>query len=218
MLAIRVKFKKEGLAKYISHLDLNRYMQRALRRAHIPIWNTQGYNPHPYIVFSMPLSIFFESDCEIMDARLDEEMPLDDVKNRLSEQMPDGISIISVTEPVMKLADIAFASYSITLDYDRMTKQQLDCMINSIKSAKQLTVDKKSKRNTIQLDMKKYFESAKCETKEGVVNIAVTLPSSSQKMINPSYLIDAINIYGKESDFQSVRRLMLYNGEMEPFF
>ena len=56
MQPIRIFFKKEGRAKYISHLDLNRVMQRALRRACIPVWRTRGFNPHPYIAFGLPLS------------------------------------------------------------------------------------------------------------------------------------------------------------------
>ena len=67
---LRVFYEKTGRAKYISHLDINRCMQRALRRAEIPVWYTEGFNPHPYTTFALPLSLGYESLCETMDLRI----------------------------------------------------------------------------------------------------------------------------------------------------
>ncbi len=51
MREVRLRFSKTGRLKYISHLDINRAMSRALKRAQIPLWYTEGFNPHPYITF-----------------------------------------------------------------------------------------------------------------------------------------------------------------------
>ena len=70
MREVRLRFSKTGRLKYISHLDINRAMSRAFKRAEIPLWYTEGFNPHPYMSFSLPLSLGVESLCESVDIRL----------------------------------------------------------------------------------------------------------------------------------------------------
>ena len=65
MRCVRIWFKKMGMSRYVSHLDLMRAMTRAIRRANLPLWYTEGFNPHPYMTFALPLSLGMESLCEI---------------------------------------------------------------------------------------------------------------------------------------------------------
>ena len=74
MREVRLRFSKTGRLKYISHLDINRAMSRALKRAGIPLWYTEGFNPHPYMSFSLPLSLGVESLCESVDLRITGEI------------------------------------------------------------------------------------------------------------------------------------------------
>ena len=71
---LRVKFEKTGKLQYISHLDLLRTMQTALRRAKVNMIYTEGFNPHMRIAFALPLSIGIESVCEYMDIRTEESV------------------------------------------------------------------------------------------------------------------------------------------------
>ena len=80
---IRVWFTKKGDIKFISHLDLNRFMQRALKRAKLPLWHTEGFNPHPYVTFALPLSLGQESECEVLDFRLVTPVPFEEIKERM---------------------------------------------------------------------------------------------------------------------------------------
>jgi radical SAM-linked protein len=217
MDAIRIQFKKEGRAKYISHLDLNRCMQRAFQRAQIPIWRTQGFNPHPYIVFAMPLSIFYESDCEILDAKLDGEIPPDEVTERLNGQMPEGIAVSRTFSPQMKLTDIGFASYSVALDFDGRAKEDLSDLYTGIAALPEILIEKTTKRSTTTIDMKPYFALAKAEAHDGGLQIVCTLPAGAQENLNPSCLVAAIEKYGAKPDFERVRRLEIYNHDMQPF-
>ena len=217
MVAIRVEFKKEGRAKYISHLDLNRCMQRALRRAQIPIWRTQGFNPHPYIVFAMPLSLFYESDCEIMDARLDAEMPLDEVKHRLNSQLPEGIVINNVFLPQMKLADVGLAEYSVTLDFDVKNKAEIEKILSDITALPEIIIEKSTKRHTVDINIKEYFDTAEMEAFDGGLNLKAILPTGSQENLNPSCFTAAFEKYGIKPDFVHVRRLQLFNSDKQTF-
>ena len=72
----RAVFSKTGRAKYISHLDLMRAFQRVFKRAHLPIWHTQGFNPHVYIMFPLALPLGTDSRVEIMDFALTEGYPI----------------------------------------------------------------------------------------------------------------------------------------------
>ena len=74
---IRIKFRKVGDLQYISHLDLVRTMQKALKRAGLKMWYTEGFNPKPKMVFGPPLSIGVESECEFLDIRLLDEPDFD---------------------------------------------------------------------------------------------------------------------------------------------
>ena len=113
---VRICFEKTGTAKYISHLDLNRTMTRAVRRAHIPLWYTEGFNRHPYLTFAAPLSLGFESTSELMEIRLEEDMPMDEVVDRLNAVMPTGLHVRECYEAQMKVGALAFASYELYLN------------------------------------------------------------------------------------------------------
>ena len=99
MKNIRIWFKKDGACRYISHLDLNRVMLRALHKSKIPIWHTEGFNPHPFATFPLPLSLGFRGVNECMDVKLeDEEFSFKEIIDRLNDCLPPGIRIFDVTE------------------------------------------------------------------------------------------------------------------------
>ena len=79
----RIVFEKRGRVKYISHLDLNRCMLRAVRRSGLPAWYTEGFHPHMYLMFPLALSLGAESTCEVMDIRLTQEVPPEEILARL---------------------------------------------------------------------------------------------------------------------------------------
>ena len=94
----RAVFSKTGRAKYISHLDLMRAFQRVFKRAHLPIWHTQGFNPHVYIMFPLALPLGTDSRVEIMDFALTEDIPYNEVLERMNAHTPVGLEIVSEIE------------------------------------------------------------------------------------------------------------------------
>ena len=107
----RAVFSKTGRAKYISHLDLMRAFQRVFKRAPLPIWHTQGFNPHVYIMFPLALPLGTDSRVEIMDFALTEDIPYGEVLERMNAQTPVGLEIVSVSKPEHKHTDITSAEY-----------------------------------------------------------------------------------------------------------
>lgn len=94
-MKVRIKFRKYGVLKYIGHLDVMRFFQKAMRRADIPIAFTSGYSPHMIMSFAQPLGLGITSEAEYLDIELADSITSEEAVRRLNEVMADGIDIIS---------------------------------------------------------------------------------------------------------------------------
>lgn len=94
----RIKFRKYGVMKYIGHLDVMRYFQKAMRRADIPIAFTHGFSPHMIMSFANPLGVGLTSDGEYFDIELKEAIASADAIRRLNAVMVEGMEIVSFVQ------------------------------------------------------------------------------------------------------------------------
>ncbi len=175
----RVFFSKMDRAKYISHLDLNHCIQRAMRRSKLPIWQTEGFNPHTYVAFMLPLSLGQEGVCEAMDFRLTEDVLPEEVKDKLNSSLPPDIRIIRVAQPKYKNTDIASAEYRIESDVD----------VDEFKkfvASDSILVEKKTKRGVSTVDLKPLISELSFDD-----GITLKLPAGNDFNINPSLLFEA---------------------------
>jgi radical SAM-linked protein len=93
---VRIRFRKGGALRLLSHHDLLRTFERLLRRAEIPFRRTQGFNPHPRLVFALSLPLGVVGCDEVVELELDEVLPPDEVHARLAGQAPPGLDVLSV--------------------------------------------------------------------------------------------------------------------------
>ena len=91
MIRLEARFFKKGVLKNISHLDVVRLFQRAVRRANLPVALSQGYSPHYKITFGEALKLGLESESEKVEFRLDKWMDSEEFLERLNEKLPEGI-------------------------------------------------------------------------------------------------------------------------------
>lgn len=98
MLKVRIKFRKNGVMKFIGHLDIMRYFQKAIRRAGIPAAYSGGFSPHMIMSFANPLGVGVTSDGEYFDLELREPMTSKEAVKRLNEQMVEGMEVVSFVE------------------------------------------------------------------------------------------------------------------------
>lgn len=116
---LRIRFSKGERVRYISHLDVLRYWERAIRRAGLPLSYSQGFTPHPRIAFASPLPLGFTSDAELMDVSLDARVDLSEVATRLAEQVSDDLAVLSIHEVSVSApapqASLAWADYRVDL-------------------------------------------------------------------------------------------------------
>ncbi len=214
---VRMKFTKKGRAKYISHLDLMRCFQRCIRRAELPIAYSEGFHPHMQIVFAAALSLGFESDYEVIELGLSEQLPFEEVKSRMQAVLPEGIDISECYAPKHKMGQIAYAEYEIVLgcsDPDKLLVQWRE-FINQEK----IIVEKKTKRGFREIDLKEFTECLSERIFDNELVLDLRLPAGSTVNVNPSLLIDE---FGKNEaisfDYPKYCRKKLLCTEKTEFF
>lgn len=213
MKNVRVFYEKNGACKYISHLDTNRVMLRAVGMSRLNIWRTEGFNQHAYITFALPLSLGFGSTCESMDFRvLDDNEDLSAIPGRLNACLPEGIRVYRCVEAVHKPADIESASYEIVIEPmqdDEISFSELSEKLNAFLQLPEILVDKKTKKGMKQVDLRPYILA--CEPiGSGRTAVRLTLPAGATLNINPNLLIDAFAKYSDTELYADITRVGIY--------
>lgn len=216
---VRMFYEKTGMAKFISHLDTVRCITRAVKRANVPIWYTEGFNPHAFLTFAMPLSLGFESYCETVDFRLIKDVDLDELTERLNNALPVDITVKKIALPVMSPNDICWAEYEIIFNNP---DDLLSSNAHSILSADEILVEKKGKQGrkkvVKEVNIKEHIRTYEIAEKEGKLIIKTVLASGTSTNINPMLLISALtkntDTDGQDAD---IIKLKSYNANMEIF-
>ena len=131
---VRIRFRKIGNLRLISHHDLMRCFERMLRRAALPFHSTAGFNPKPRLIFAMPLPLGISGSQEIVELELDDELPAEEIQGRLAGQAPPGLEILAVERINPKItAHVRKATYRIALDTQSLP--DLPGRINALKAA-----------------------------------------------------------------------------------
>ena len=218
MRNVRVFFKKFAACKYISHLDLNRVMLRALGKSGVDIWRTEGFNRHAYITFALPLSLGFSSECESMDFRLlDDETDLSEIPERLNAGLPEGIRVFACHEAVHKPADIDAARYEAELASDDISVEELYIALAQLLESEEIPVEKKTKKGFKTVNLKEYVRACSLTAGESTVTLSITLPAGSSTNINPTLFVTALEKRLGAEIYYDISRKEIYTKEGEPF-
>ena len=197
MRSVRLNFSKTGRAIYISHLDVNRMMTRAVRRARLPMWYTEGFNPHPYIAFALPLSLGQSSDCEYMDIRIEGDMTDEEVMTRLNDTLPEGLRILSVGAPVHDAKDIEKAQYFVKIIFADSEEasvfaEKADMLIKSEELIAEKPGKKGHRKIMKQVNLIDMIYDAKITCSDNIVNLQCVLSAGNTHNLNPSLLVETI--------------------------
>lgn len=217
MKSVRVWFTKDDEAKFISHLDLNRTMLRAIQHAKIPVWHTEGFNPHPFITFALPLSLGFRGVKETMDMKLTEDMDYSQIIDRLNDSLPRSIRVYKITQPKQKPGRISYALFNMKLTSDETDIDSLLKLTEKLFAMDEIMVEKKSKKGIKEVDLKENFCKYTISQKSDYVDIEIILPAGSTNNVNPNLIVKALSDFGNIEIFADITRLDVYNEEVEPF-
>lgn len=221
MMNIRLKFIKGYDTKYISHLDLMRTFQRAIRRAGIPISYSKGFNPHPRISFASALGIGLTSKGEYLDLVVEEEISGEKIMSELNKNLPEGLKVVNAValkdgaKSAMSLVTHARYYISLNLKNDVDFEKSLSDFLKS----DTIKVFKKQPKKDFQLtelDIKPMIKEIKVISKEDQDKIILDclLASGSKANLKPELLIEAIkNHMGDVFQIESIERIELYTVE-----
>lgn len=213
MLRTRLLFSKTGRAKYISHLDLLRTFQRVFLRAGVKLRHTEGFNPHPYMTFALPLSVGCESICEMLDFDLVVDSDLDVLPELLNRTMPEGIKAIKAYPPEKKFSDIVWLEVAGSLIYDEGVRAGTVDALTALFGIKELVISKKSKKGNVDTDIIPFIDCisfTKISGEEITMHAVITAQNPS---LNPEHLMTAVRVHlpSDAPDYASFRRTEVYN-------
>ncbi len=216
MRSVRLNFSKTGRAIYISHLDVNRMMTRAVRRAQLPMWYTEGFNPHPYIAFALPLSLGQSSDCEYMDIRIEGDMTDDEIMSRLNETLPEGLKILSVGAPVHDAKEIEKAQYFVKIVFaDAEAASLFRSKAEELMRSEELMAEKPGKKGhrkiMKQVNLIDMIFDAKLSSTDSIVNLQCVLAAGNTHNLNPTLLVETIenSVSLKHTQLHIVRKKLI---------
>ena len=217
MRAVRMWIEKEGRARYISHLDMNRCFTRAVRRAKLPIWYTEGFNPHPYLYFLTPLSLGQESDGEPLDIRIEDDTTDGEIVRRMNDVLPEGISVVRAEDAAAKAAEIAFASYTITFETDSEAAAAALCeAAQKAMDGGALTAEKMGKQGRHKvaktIDVSAKVQRFSWTTQDNFAVLHATLAAGND-MLNPTLLVDALQKATGTDAFVRIRRNAFFKAD-----
>lgn len=214
----RVKFSKNGPIKYIGHLDVMRYFQKAIRRAEIPIAYSEGFSPHQILSFAFPLSVGYTSEGEYFDMELTTEVNEADLIKQLNSQMADGIEVITIMKLSDKssncMASVFAATYRITFGEGNSFVAMNRDSISDFFGQSTIPVNKPKKKGGgfVDIDLAEfiynYFVSDSF--------IEFTVNASSSDNIKPDFVVDCMKVFLNSADFPldyDVKRIELWGNK-----
>lgn len=205
---VRIKFRKAGRLQYISHLDLQRSAERIIARAGLPVWYTQGFNPHMKLNFAVPLPVGVESECELLDLRLCRDMPCEVVRDLLNAKLTDELRVTDVWDSETNFRDIAYAEYSIWIDTFGADKKTLESIAAALE-VKPIMMIKHSKSGDKDTDISGMFSLKRLALENGVITLEASLASGEGNTLNPqmliAYLKEACGILSTDPTSESCR-------------
>lgn len=214
-MKLRIKFAKTGVMRFIGHLDILRYFQKAIRRAGMDIAYSEGFSPHQIMSFAAPLGVGLESYGEYMDIEVHSCSTSEEMKTALNQVMAEGMQVLSVTMlpegAGNAMASVAAASYQIAFrsgyapDFAWMEQLAVFYEQDRIPYWKQSKKERKGKKKKpdaagqgaglIEVDLKTGIYSLSVDP-DGIIRLMVNASSSGN--IKPGMVIEAfLSMHGK---------------------
>ena len=196
---IRVKYKKEDEMIFISHLDLQRLLQRAFRRAKINLSYSEGFNPHPKMSYGNALALGLESQGEYVDIEIEDDIEVKEFLERINEQLPVGIKFVKGQEIDPKTPSlssiIVYGEYIFNIDLEvPLSKEFVKSRVLNFVKSKEIIITKKNKKGKkVEVDIRpmiRNFDLVSLD--DNRVTFVSTIATGSKANLNINILIPQI--------------------------
>ena len=216
IMRIRITFIKQGALRYTGHLDLHKVWERAARRAELPLAYSQGFHPQPKMNMAAALPLGFSSRCEVMDMKLERDIPLDDLPTRLNLTLPSGLQVVSVKQveersPALQ-TQVASAEYEVTLT-EPVDESDLERKIQSVNELKSIPRERRGKMYDLRplIEELNILESdgSLAEQAPGLQKIFMRLAAREGATGRPEEVLDVLGIAFEGTRIERTRLLFL---------
>jgi len=201
MPRFRIRMRKMGRYAFLSHLDLMRALERAVRRSGLRLAFSEGFHPHPKISFAAPLSVGVSSEAEVADIELACATSADEVRERLAAHLPEELRVDRVVQASADdqslMSRVAAARYRISVPADLLGNRPLGDQIMRLLERDSLTVSRERKGSTEVVDVRPMiFELAVVHADACHAEIEAVLATGSKSNLRPADLIAALRECG----------------------
>jgi len=209
-----IRFGKQPRLRFISHLDMQRFFQRALNRTGLPIAYTQGFNPHPVLSFGSALALGWTSEYEIIDIKLAVPMGRKRTEEAMRQALPDDLPVIEVKlvddRHPAPMAQVKMADYRVTIEGDDAEK--IIAQIPVFMEKDSVLEMKKTKSGEKEINIRPLVISA--EAFEGGFNVRLML--TEKESLKPNLMIKSLaDMAGVEVPEAKIHRLLLLGEDEE---
>lgn len=230
METLRIHYTREGRMKFLSHLEMVRLVERAFRRADVPMKFSEGFNPHPKYAFAAPLSVGVSSDAGYIDVELTEKIDIDDLLRRQRTYLPEGLTFKRakyVTGASAMMSQVVAAEFLI--EFNLSEEADVDRYVEQLLALEEIPFEKKKKRGrkvkVRKVNLRPLIRKVQRVLKEdNRVILRVLLDAGQTGGIKPSLLMEKWQAHtGVPADLDTVRvhRLALYgdhNGALKDIY
>lgn len=191
-MKVRIKFARHGAVKFIGHLDMMRYFQKAIRRAGIDICYSNGFSPHQIMSFAMPLGVGVETNGDYFDIEVGSLSSCQELVDALNGQMAEGVMVLNAvilpSDCKNAMASVAASSFQITFREGRKPAFDLKEAVDKLLALPELIITKETKKNTIELDIRPFIHELSA-TGDSVYMLVET---SSENHVKPMMVMEAL--------------------------
>lgn len=219
-LKLRIKYTKTGVLRFIGHLDVMRFFQKAIRRAKLSVAYTKGFSPHQIISFAAPMPLGMTSEGEYFDGEFNLVTSTEDMMKRLNDTMPEEIQVLDIVElpddAKPSMAIVTASDYYIYLNDEAVSDvfKELTPKLSDFYNENQIEILKKTKSKEVMTDIKPLIYDIK-PYKDGIYML---LASGSRDNLKPELVILALCEYAGISynryDYM-IHRLETYMGDKD---
>lgn len=197
MTRIRLAYRQEGQARFVSHLDVMRAFERAARRAGLPLAYSQGFNPRPKLVFAAPLPVGTSGHREYVDLELESDLSPDEVLGRLRLSLPDGLVPTAARSaagpPLMSL--VGRACYLAVGELPQgLTREHLDEGLARFLSRGEITAERKTAKGTRRKNIRPGIHRVGARNNGNRLELAMELQAGSARNVRPDEVLWALGV------------------------
>lgn len=192
---IRVKFRKYGCLKFIGHLDVMRYFQKAMRRADIDMCYSEGFSPHMIMSFAAPLGVGLTSDGEYMDIAVKESPSSKEAIERLNAVMAEGIDVtgwrLLPENSKNAMSIVAAADYEVRFREGYAPSEKWQEKFREFLELPEIRIIKETKKGHQEADIRPWIY--RCTVKDGVITMQVS--TGSVHNLKPELLMQSFGTW-----------------------